>query len=186
MFTRRELFGGAIATFIPENFVDISDVRDVPDNQEVFVNVETDQSIIVEILQHVNTDSDEAAIRHHFMALAADNDAEEHSDIQKVELAAIPRLPPDVPKYLLLGQQLVSKFRETDPNSRNLLNILMALIRLPNHNTDIVITYNIPILIGATSSSRQTAREGNLFEGMEVFNRVLTEFEVLSWDLFNA
>lgn len=92
---------------------------------------------------------------------------------------------PETPKYLLSGQQAISKFNESDPNSRNLVNIFMALFRLPNLGTDIVITYNIPLLIGFTSSSRQTAQEGNLYEGVEVFKRVLANFEIKNWELFN-
>ncbi|CAG8773885.1 16529_t:CDS:2, partial [Acaulospora morrowiae] len=135
-FTFRELFGGAITTLIPENFADISDVREVPDNQEVYANADTDQSIIIEILQYVHSGSDEDAVRHHFMSVASDNDAEEYSSIQAiVQLTAqdIPKLPPETPKYLLSGQQSVSKFHESDPNSRNLVNIFLALIRLPSY-----------------------------------------------------
>lgn len=46
----RELFGGAILLAIPERFLDISDFRPVPDNQEVFADAIHDQSLIVEVL----------------------------------------------------------------------------------------------------------------------------------------
>ena len=86
--------------------------------------------------------------------------------------------------YFCTGQQSVAKFNETDPNARNLVNIYLALFRLPSYNTDIVITYNIPILIGATSSSRQTSQEGNIKVGFEEFKRMLATFKVNDYNLF--
>lgn len=47
---RIPLFGGAMSAAIPARFVDASRFREVPDNQEVLVDPDTDQSIIVEIL----------------------------------------------------------------------------------------------------------------------------------------
>jgi hypothetical protein len=49
--TPRPLFGGAITTSFPSTFLDASTLREVPDNQEVFVDMDTDQSVIVELLQ---------------------------------------------------------------------------------------------------------------------------------------
>ena len=40
-----------------------STLRDIPDNQEVFVHSTTDQSIIVEILQYLD-EGDEQAVRY--------------------------------------------------------------------------------------------------------------------------
>ncbi|KAJ3081570.1 hypothetical protein HK102_002265, partial [Quaeritorhiza haematococci] len=49
--SERPLFGGAITTALPDSFIDISTFREVPDNQEVFVDRDTDQSIVIELLQ---------------------------------------------------------------------------------------------------------------------------------------
>ena len=86
--------------------------------------------------------------------------------------------------YFCTGQQSVAKFNETGQNARNLVNIYLAVFRFPNYDTDIVITYNIPILIGATSSSRQTAQEGNIQVGLEEFKRMLATFKINNYDLF--
>lgn len=42
-----------------------SDLRQIPDNQEVFAHPVTDQSIIMEILEYVDKD-DEEAIRYNY------------------------------------------------------------------------------------------------------------------------
>ena len=55
-----QLFGGAITCAIPGEFDDISSVRQVPDNQEVYVHRSGDVSIIVEILEMVHTIPDPA------------------------------------------------------------------------------------------------------------------------------
>lgn len=47
----RHLFGGAITASLPENFEDASKFRQIPDNQEVFVDKDSDVSVIVEILE---------------------------------------------------------------------------------------------------------------------------------------
>ena len=84
----------------------------------------------------------------------------------------------------LTGQQQVAKFREDEPEARNLVNIFLAVFRLCEYETDIVITYNIPILIGAHSSSRQTSQEGNLRDGIDEFKRIVTSFVINDWGLF--
>ena len=76
---RRELFGGAIVMGVPRRFADVSGIRQVPDTQEVFVCQETDQSVIVEVLEL----SEEADVAHaaqfHFNVLAEDNSSSQSS-----------------------------------------------------------------------------------------------------------
>ncbi|CAG8586363.1 12529_t:CDS:2, partial [Funneliformis mosseae] len=116
----RELFGGAISMYIPPSFEDVSNVRDVPDNQEVFADLNTDQSIIVEILQFVHQASNEDAARYHFESVANDNDAEDYSTIHQITQLTpqeVPSLPPDTQMYFCTGKQSVAKFNETDPDA---------------------------------------------------------------------
>ena len=47
----RELFGGGISLKVPVDFEDVSDFRQVPDNQEVFVSKHSDATLIVELLE---------------------------------------------------------------------------------------------------------------------------------------
>ncbi|CAF4021623.1 unnamed protein product, partial [Rotaria sp. Silwood1] len=59
---KRPLFGGAIQDFLPDGAIDAISIRLVPNNQEVFMHAESDQSIIVEILERVDEVSDENSI----------------------------------------------------------------------------------------------------------------------------
>jgi hypothetical protein len=45
------LFGGAISAQLPARYVDVSDFRPVPDNQEVWTDADKDESVIVEIVR---------------------------------------------------------------------------------------------------------------------------------------
>ncbi|KAL7424537.1 hypothetical protein Q5752_000221 [Cryptotrichosporon argae] len=73
----RPLYGGAITLPVPVDYMDVSDLRQVPDNQEVFVSPLSDTSLIVEVLGLVEdgqagSDLWEAA-KFHFTSLAHDN-----------------------------------------------------------------------------------------------------------------
>ena len=47
------LFGGAITVSLDGDYLDASDMRQVPDNQEVLLSRTTNVSVIVEVLQCV-------------------------------------------------------------------------------------------------------------------------------------
>ena len=71
---RRELFGGAMTIMLPETFEDVSVLREIPDHQEVFVDRDSEVSLIVELLEHDGTISDEHAPTYYFKDLATCND----------------------------------------------------------------------------------------------------------------
>lgn len=106
-----------------------SDLRQIPDTQEVFLSPDSDTSLVVEILEHVQPPptteipEGEAIARLHFDALAHDNAAESQAVIEVVaagessfgarEYASDPQslrsLPTPAPNTLL-GTQRVRKF----------------------------------------------------------------------------
>ena len=47
----RDLYGGAMKIMLPPSYDDVSDFRPVPDNQEVFADRVSNDSIIIEILE---------------------------------------------------------------------------------------------------------------------------------------
>ncbi|GJV90333.1 zinc finger, CCHC-type containing protein [Tanacetum coccineum] len=49
--SQRHLFGGVISTNFPLRFEDVSNIHEVPDHQEVFVDHACDESLMVEILE---------------------------------------------------------------------------------------------------------------------------------------
>ncbi|EEQ85082.2 hypothetical protein RJZ56_002493 [Blastomyces dermatitidis] len=53
-FSHKDLFGGAIVADLPTEFLNVSDMRPVPDNQEAFMSNTTRTSIIIEITERLN------------------------------------------------------------------------------------------------------------------------------------
>ncbi|CRG87796.1 Ran-interacting protein Mog1, putative [Talaromyces islandicus] len=53
-FQERPLFGGAITGTIPQGWLDASDLRQVPDHQEIFLSATTLSNLIVEINEYVS------------------------------------------------------------------------------------------------------------------------------------
>ncbi|KAJ7632410.1 hypothetical protein FB45DRAFT_912372 [Roridomyces roridus] len=137
----RELFGGAITAVAPLNLIDASDLRQVPDTQEVFLYPDSSASIIVEILQRVDATDDEPAIRFHFDSLAHDNSALAFS-VDAVAVIANTRGNGTPPATTLTGVQSVPKFNLTTPDQ---VRVLMALFRVADKNVDLVVTFNIPM-----------------------------------------
>ncbi|KAF9922187.1 hypothetical protein FBU30_007721 [Linnemannia zychae] len=205
---QQELYGGAITINLPSKFGNISHIREVPDHQEVFVNVDEDQSVIVEILELATEASDENCAAFHFQQLAEDNDAEDTSVIQsvtRIDNAELPSWPADAKIHFLLGQQRIAKFNEQQrlqqrqqhqpattpsasasqqPDARNLVQIMMVTFRLPTQATDIVLSYNVPLKISDESSSKQVAHEGSIQEAEIWFREVVKSFTVRDWSLF--
>ncbi|KAL3446599.1 hypothetical protein BJX65DRAFT_296187 [Aspergillus insuetus] len=56
-FTHKELYGGAINAGIPEGWLDASDLRQIPDHQEIFLSPTTLSNLIIEINQRVSEET---------------------------------------------------------------------------------------------------------------------------------
>lgn len=141
-----ELFGGAITVSLAGDYLDASNFRQVPDNQEVLLSNDAGVSVIVEVLQCVSTGTDESvmdhAVRYHFDSLAHDNSALK-SEVAWVDApsAAAPEGATPTPA-LLQGVQRVQKFGKAENESD--VNIYVAVWRLPSKNVDLVMSLNDP------------------------------------------
>jgi len=173
---------------LPVHFKDASDVRPVPDNQEVFVYVEKDQSIIIELLSSTELSnlSMQESILFHFNQLAKDNDAA-NSEILEVSVISneeTPNFAPNIQKIGLIGRQSVAKFKER--GAENLVKLYLALIRLPQFSTDILISLNEPITIHPSSSSSETISPLAIvrYPALMAFKEVLRSIKVKDNSLF--
>ncbi|XP_041378251.1 ran guanine nucleotide release factor-like isoform X2 [Gigantopelta aegis] len=151
-----DLFGGALSAVIPKQAKDVSTIREIPDNQEIFAHNLTDQSIIVEILEYVDQD-DEEAVKTHFDDLADSNDAVSADDSQIHVVEVIPAdqlaMAQCEKAFYVRGQQKIAKFKEA---AKNTVNIHLGLFRLPAFTTDILVTFNDPVNINPHSSSHKS------------------------------
>lgn len=151
--TPRALFGGAIVATLPSRFVDVSDVRQIPDNQEVFLDGNTDQSYIFELLDlAVEAQATEAAA-FHFRSIAHDNDAVTLVEESSTATVELPR-PHQGTLSRNWGLQTVAKFKE-GAEAANQIRVHVACFRLNNVETDLVMSMNAPVAINAASSTAE-------------------------------
>ncbi|XP_074081677.1 ran guanine nucleotide release factor [Macrotis lagotis] len=137
------LFGGAFSITLPPGALDVSDFRPVPDNQEVFCHRGTEQSLIVELLELQAQVQGEAAARYHFEALGG---------VQASGCELVEAVEPVSPQtlalggcrdaWVLCGRQRLPK-EEEEENEKDVI-LHLALFRLPQYGTDLLITFNEP------------------------------------------
>ena len=109
-----------------------SNFRVVPDNQELLCDIDTDQSIIIELLSLVSDVPADKAAEFHFEELAGVNEANAFEKLQLRTLAneELPHLTDrTVHKSFIFGRQQIAKFNE---EAKNIVNIYMAVIRIPS------------------------------------------------------
>jgi hypothetical protein len=181
---RRELFGGALEVHLPSRFIDISSIRDVPDNQEIFADSKsTDQSFIIELLSMSEDVRDENIGEYLFHDLCDVNGvtSSEAKVIQVVNCSDSNTT--DSFKQILIGQQQVAKHRE---EVKNVVNFYMGVIRLKNVTTDLLITFNDPVQIHPDSSSASNSIAlGYLSDhSRRVFQAVFDTLKVNDWSIF--
>ncbi|XP_064642027.1 ran guanine nucleotide release factor-like [Lineus longissimus] len=181
---KRNLFGGAMTIFLPEDVLDASKVRQIPDNQEVFTHSKTDQSMIIEILEYVN-EPDQMAIRTHYGDIAGCNDAATDEDTQILHVEQIPKDQVGMSQcqsaWFIAGKQKVAKFHESVKNE---VNIHMAVFRLQQYDSDILITFNDPVAINPDSSSHGAIPVSTQPWSIEQFRNSVMSLEIVNEELF--
>lgn len=166
------LFGGAITLSLDGDYLDASDVRQVPDNQEVLLSRTTNVSVIVEVLQCVATHTDADGMRQgvhdHFDSLAHDNSAQD-TKIERVDaLECAPQTVGATPApSLLYGTQVIPKFGKVQ--DLDTVHVYVALWRLPSKNVDLVLSVNDP------EPSRM---------GWDAVHRAAHSLRLVDWGLF--
>ncbi|ORZ03191.1 hypothetical protein BCR43DRAFT_482893 [Syncephalastrum racemosum] len=183
----RNLYGGAIVCPVKDTFADASEFRQIPDNQEVFVDTETQQSLVVELLEQVEAEN-EAIPTYHFQQLAEDNEAIA-AEIDRVELRdpvlATPMLPPNTIVYVLQGKQQIAKFNESKVQASNTVEMVLAVVRLTQVQTDLVISINAPVAVASQSSEAiDVSPPVTLTDVHNEMDALLRELQIKDWQLF--
>ena len=185
----RKLYGGAIVADVPARFLDISMFREVPDNQEVYADVNTDESVIVELLElDENLANDDAPVA--FMSdVAKANDCaidnlEECRVIERVTLSLKNMKSFGAEEgTLLVCCQNVSKFKE---NVRNAVVVYMVSVRIPMFGTDLLISVNAPINIAeGSSSSFSTVKLPSQKEARDLAISIAKSLKIVDKSLFD-
>jgi len=176
-YIERDLFGGAIVAKTRPDLLDASDVRQVPDTQEVLLYTENGISAITEILQAVEPSAPEEIAKFHFNSVAHDNDSLS-STVESTSVLPHGRAGDETPDAIVLkGEQLVKKFNRTTADR---VKIYMAVFRVAAKEIDVVVTFNVP-----TDSVDGGAVGGQgLARAEEDFEAFVRSFTIKDFSLF--
>lgn len=183
------LFGGAMECELPERFLDVSDFRPVPDHQEVWAEASTDQSIIVEIVEHREDLADADALDFFWRDLAETNEAHPVEVNSRMDAA-----PTGVAEAsfsgIISGLQTMSKGRQDQRVAANVVAVALAVVRLPHVRSDVLVSSHAPVFISEQSVAAAQAGAGQRQGGPEaaayVLRRVLASIRVCHWGLFGT
>ncbi|GAV80289.1 Mog1 domain-containing protein [Cephalotus follicularis] len=191
---KRPLFGGAIASTFSSRFQDVSNLRQVPDHQEVFVDPARDESLIFELLDYKHDIGDNGSAAWFLQDLATEQDAEgctliDQSGVVEASGLQYRNIPAIV--TTAVGQMAISKGRQ-GREAQNIVKVYLANIRLKEVGTDVLVTAYEPILINPLSESASTvgaglavpATQSGFMPMSEVFKLAVSSFEVYDRSLF--
>lgn len=192
----RPLFGGAISSTFPLRFQDVSNIRQVPDHQEVFVDPARDESLIFELLDLKLDVADTGSATWFLQDLATEQEAEgtmliEQSGVIEADGLCFRNIPAVITSAV--GQMAISKERQ-GREAQNIVRVYLANLRLKEVGTDVLITAYEPVVINPLSESASTVGAGLAVPAIqsgcmpmsEVFKLALSSFKVNDWSLFGA
>ncbi|KAI4328419.1 hypothetical protein L6164_020776 [Bauhinia variegata] len=190
------LFGGKLSSTFSHRFQDVSDIREVPDHQEVFADPNRDESLIFELLEFKHDVADNGSAAWFLQDLAAEQDAEGSVVIEQSGVLEAPALTyNNTPAVVTtaVGQMAISKGRQ-GREAQNVVKVYLANLRLKGVQTDMLVTAYEPIVINPLSESTNTvaaglavpAAQAGCMPMSEVFMLSVTSFKVNDWGLFGV
>ncbi|KAF4453734.1 hypothetical protein F53441_3627 [Fusarium austroafricanum] len=185
------LFGGAITCDLPTKFADVSKLRQVPDNQEVWIDQDGFTSIIFDITERVGgsgsgPEVDGRAMTTHLEDMVG-------SDINTVKIwntaeTEFSNLEPGTPAYTLISTQTPHNQSRDSTSAPDFTAIILTLLRLEKAKTDILITINVPHIKGEYDESEvdlELGRQGKLIgDAVEYSASIWSTFKIKDWGLF--
>ncbi|KAK3115587.1 hypothetical protein LTR53_004893 [Teratosphaeriaceae sp. CCFEE 6253] len=179
------LFGGAITCLLPSHFADVSNLRQVPDNQEVYLDTDGFTSIAVDILERVDK-PDREALEWHLKDIVEEDVGK--MKVWRLSEARLAKMPEGTPAYTLFATSPPGAKQRCRSNEPAFVGMLLTLIRLVEQKTDIVVAVNVPHVEGTYDPAEvdpQSGRHGKLVQsGMEYREKILESFGVKDWGLF--
>lgn len=103
------------------------------------------------------------------------------------DASSIPHIPPGTYAVLVSGTMKASKGRDAQEQANNIL-VLLAVLRFPQHATDLLVTVNAPLFVAEGSSAGVEAgvQPAAQEEAVEVMQGVLRSLAVRDWGLFGG
>ena len=169
-----------------------SEIRQVPDNQEVYLSTSGFTSLTIDLCERVtSTATDADALSYHFDDVVAEGDSKQ---IFKTDTSTmLPKFPNVAVLQLLATVTPPSPdLRPPRANTPTYVVIFLALIRLELQMTDVVVTLNMPnipvsqelVSAGEDVDFGQGMFGAAVAQGHEVLSEVLQSLEIKDWGLF--
>mmetsp|Transcript_46491 Transcript_46491/g.74754 ORF Transcript_46491/g.74754 Transcript_46491/m.74754 type:complete len:197 (+) Transcript_46491:13-603(+) len=169
------LYGGTFRAKIPESMKDVSEMRQVPNHQEFYADLQSGLSTIVEMNEHQKQVKDEAAAAFFFENLAKDNDAKA-ATISKQGSADIPSFKEYFTAYAIGDHLVKERIDNKGPQLR--VRVHMAVIRLKKVTTDLLMILSYPV------KNEISEKESTKLES--TFMAMMKSFEIRSWAVFKG
>ncbi|KAH0544002.1 hypothetical protein FGG08_001769 [Glutinoglossum americanum] len=192
-YNKVDLFGGAITVDLPDGYADVSDIRQVPDHQEVYLDKDGFASIIFDLTEQPDSvTTDEAALKLHLDDIF---DSDDDVKLWYQNTTRLLHFPEQTPIYTIFktkhfpqeasgGSRPLTDFRATPIFT----GVLVTIVRLKAQTTDIVITINVPHIKGNYDEGRVDLERGQLGPLLDSAlahqDRIFRTFEVKDWNLF--
>lgn len=186
-YTTAHLYDSAITCDIPNNFIDVSDLRDVPSHQCVYSDSDIDSSIIIELNQTVinDVDSTNNIATYHMQQYINEQNVSSTECIKQGTLnnSVVPNI--NNINYITYNESIihVSKYREQD--IYNKIHAYMYVITLlSNIQTDICIILNAPLQFSESSvvSSKTIIHSQQYYDN--IIQRILQTIRINNYSLF--
>ena len=190
-FASRELYGGAITVELPTTMIDASDIRQIPDHQEVFLSNTTLTSLIFEINQFVNQ-PDPAALYFHFTDVITPPDHLQGEIDAPIKPTLATDSVKDFPAYLVQGS-IVS--REVDKKAPSDLPVerqqnpqtieyqtkcYQMVVRMKQYTTDFVVRLNVPL----KELVEKAAIEAEEAVAKAIMDKIVATLDIKQFSLF--
>ena len=179
-----QLYGGAITIQkLPESVIDISQFRQVPNNQECFMHQNPqestlgkyDESLIFDLLESVTCSDIKEAMKLHLDDLF--DEKREDYFVEEFEGGCF--------TYVILKEVGYKKVEVDNPK---LIVLFFCLIRLEKVNTDVLIQYNVPlrnVRMKPIDFNGTDDEEGERLKGIyTLFRQISMSLKVKDWSLF--
>ncbi|KAH8739583.1 hypothetical protein FG386_001140 [Cryptosporidium ryanae] len=175
-FKEAMLYGGAISVYIPKSFDDLSKIRDVPDYQEVFVDENSECSMIIELLDEA-TECKTHLAEHYFNDISRCN----CSKLTKVMTSdSLVELSNGFSFSKCFGTQLLEK-KYNDIQEKEELFLYVLAVRISSKKTDIVISFNNPSKINHKNNNKRKYCQTQI---EEILNKALKTLKIIDYNLF--
>lgn len=207
-FASRELYGGAITVQLPTDVVDASNLREIPDHQEVFLSDKTLTSIIFEINEYQqpglvrsedpnNTASaDQAAASYHLDDIV---DTTDHLSDAGIQTISTRLSQPSVSKYpayqstaTIISPEIDRSKKSTLPvawqtnpaKKEQQIGVIQLLIRMQDYSTDLCVRINVPLKEFGDSQSEAAQNEASV--ASSVMSSIVESIDVKDFGLFGG